>query len=65
MAVPAGSCGAADRESSVGSLLETVGPVFSIVALGWWLAGRSRMDLPTLSNLALLVTSPALRNNFV
>jgi predicted permease len=34
--------------------------VFSIVALGWWLAGRSRMDLPTLSNLALLVTSPAL-----
>jgi len=44
----------------VGSLLETVGPVFSIVALGWWLAGRSRMDLPTLSNLALLVTSPAL-----
>jgi predicted permease len=44
----------------VGSLLETVGPVFSIVLLGWWLAGRSRMDLPTLSNLALLVTSPAL-----
>jgi len=44
----------------VGSLLETVGPVFSIVALGWWLAGRSRMDLPTLSTLALLVTSPAL-----
>jgi predicted permease len=41
-------------------MLETVGPVFSIVALGWWLAGRSRMDLPTLSNLALLVTSPAL-----
>jgi hypothetical protein len=44
----------------VGSLLETVGPVFSIVFLGWWLAGRSRMDLPTLSNLALMVTSPAL-----
>lgn len=44
----------------MGSLLETVGPVFSIVALGWWLAGRSRMDLPTLSTLALLVTSPAL-----
>jgi len=44
----------------VGSLLETVGPVFSIVLLGWWLAGRSRMDLPTLSNLALMVTSPAL-----
>lgn len=44
----------------MGSLLETVGPVFSIVFLGWWLAGRSRMDLPTLSNLALMVTSPAL-----
>ena len=44
----------------MGSLLETVGPVFGIVLLGWWLAGRSRMDLPTLSNLALMVTSPAL-----
>jgi len=51
----------------VGSWVETVGPVFSvalpvfsIILLGWWLAGRSRMDLPTLSNLALLVTSPAL-----
>jgi predicted permease len=41
-------------------LLETVVPVFSIVLLGWWLVGRSRMDLPTLANLALLVTSPAL-----
>ena len=44
----------------MGSLLETVVPVFSVVLLGWWLAGRSRMDLPTLANLALLVTSPAL-----
>ncbi len=51
----------------MGSWVETVGPVFSvalpvfsIILLGWWLAGRSRMDLPTLSNLALLVTSPAL-----
>ena len=44
----------------MGSLLETVVPVFGIVLLGWWLAGRSRMDLPTLSNLALMVTSPAL-----
>jgi hypothetical protein len=44
----------------VGSLLETVGPVFLIVLLGWWLAGRSRLDLATLSNLALMVTSPAL-----
>ncbi len=44
----------------MGSTLETVGPVFLIVLLGWWLAGRSRMDLPTLANLALMVTSPAL-----
>ncbi|MFV1977794.1 MAG: AEC family transporter [Myxococcota bacterium] len=44
----------------MGSLLETVGPVFLIVLLGWWLAGRSRLDLATLSNLALMVTSPAL-----
>jgi len=44
----------------VGSLLETVGPVFGVVLLGWWLAGRSRLDLPTVSNLALMVTSPAL-----
>jgi predicted permease len=44
----------------VSPLLETVGPVCTIVLLGWWLAGRSRMDLPTLSNLALMVTSPAL-----
>lgn len=42
------------------SVLETVVPVFSIVLLGWWLAGRRSMDLPTLANLALLVTSPAL-----
>jgi malate permease and related proteins len=41
-------------------MLETVVPVFSIVGLGWWLAGRRSMDLPTLANLALLVTSPAL-----
>jgi len=41
-------------------LIDTVGPVFGIVLLGWWLAGRRQLDLPTLSNLALLVTSPAL-----
>ena len=45
---------------AVGPVFSVVLPVFSIVLLGWWLAGRGRMDLPTLSNLALLVTSPAL-----
>ena len=45
---------------AVGPVFSVVLPVFSIVLLGWWLAGRGRMDLPTLSNLALQVTSPAL-----
>jgi predicted permease len=45
---------------TIGPVFSVVLPVFSIVLLGWWLAGRSLMDLPTLSNLALLVTSPAL-----
>ncbi len=35
-------------------------PVFSIVALGWLLAGRGRLDLRTMADLALTVTSPAL-----
>jgi hypothetical protein len=34
--------------------------VFSIVALGWLLAVRGRLDLRTLADLALTVTSPAL-----
>jgi hypothetical protein len=34
--------------------------VFSIVALGWLLAGRGRLDLRTMADLALTVTSPAL-----
>lgn len=41
-------------------VVETVVPVFGIVALGWWLAGRRRLDAATLADLALLVTSPAL-----
>ncbi len=45
---------------AVGPVFSVILPVFSIVLLGWWLAGRGRMDLPTLSNLALQVTSPAL-----
>ncbi len=34
--------------------------MFSIVALGWLLAARGRLDLRTLADLALTVTSPAL-----
>jgi predicted permease len=41
-------------------VLNTVGPVFAVIGLGYWLAGRRALDLPTLSNLAILVTSPAL-----
>jgi predicted permease len=44
----------------VGPIFNVVLPVFSIVLLGWWLAGRGGIDLPTLSNLTLMVTSPAL-----
>ena len=41
-------------------VLETVVPVFAIVALGYALGGARRIDLPSLADLALLVTSPAL-----
>ena len=41
-------------------LIDTTFPIFSIVFLGWLLAGHSRMQLSTLADLALLVTSPAL-----
>jgi predicted permease len=41
-------------------VLETIIPVFSIIALGFWVAGRRRLDLPTLADLALLITGPAL-----
>ena len=37
----------------------TIVPVFAVVAVGYWLAGR-RVDAATLSELALWVTSPAL-----
>ncbi|MGH0028172.1 MAG: AEC family transporter [Myxococcota bacterium] len=37
----------------------TIVPVFAVVAVGWWLAGRP-VDAATLSELALWVTSPAL-----
>jgi malate permease and related proteins len=41
-------------------VLETVAPVFAIVGLGFWLAGRRPLDGATLADLALLVTLPAL-----
>jgi hypothetical protein len=43
----------------VETVFGTVVPVFAVVAVGWWLAGR-RVDVATLSELALWVTSPAL-----
>jgi hypothetical protein len=44
----------------LGLLIDTLVPVFAIVAVGWLLAARSRVELKTLSDLALIVTSPAL-----
>jgi predicted permease len=41
-------------------VLDTIVPVFSVIALGFWLAGRRKLDVPTLADLALLVTAPAL-----
>jgi len=41
-------------------VLGTIGPVFAVVAVGWLLAGRKGLHIPTLADLALLVTSPAL-----
>jgi predicted permease len=40
--------------------LSTIGPVFSVIAIGYLLAARRRLHLPTLTDLAILVTSPAL-----
>jgi hypothetical protein len=39
---------------------DTVGPVFAIIGLGYLLAGRRSLDLATLADLAILLTSPAL-----
>ncbi len=40
--------------------IEVVFPVFSIIALGYFLAGRKRIDIPTISEIAVNVTSPCL-----
>jgi predicted permease len=41
-------------------VLETTVPVFTVIALGFWLAGRRTFDAATLADLALLVSSPCL-----
>jgi len=41
-------------------VVDTIVPVFGIVALGWWLAGRQAVHAATLADLALLIASPAL-----
>jgi predicted permease len=41
-------------------VVNTVVPVFGVIAIGFWLAGRRDLHVPTLADLALLVTSPAL-----
>ena len=38
----------------------TIVPVFSVIAVGYLLAGRRSLHLPTLADLALLVACPAL-----
>jgi predicted permease len=44
----------------MGVVFDTVVPVFGIIALGYLLAARRDLHLPTLSDLAIWVTSPAL-----
>lgn len=41
-------------------VLNTVVPVFAIVALGYWLGGRRGGEVSVLANLCLMVASPAL-----
>jgi len=42
------------------AIFGTIGPVFTVVAIGYFLAARRELHLPTLADLAILVTSPAL-----
>jgi predicted permease len=44
----------------MGAVFETIGPVVSVIAVGYLVAARRELHLPTLSDLAILVTSPAL-----
>lgn len=41
-------------------VLNTIVPVFSVIALGYVLGGRRGVHLPTIADLAILITSPAL-----
>lgn len=41
-------------------ILNTVVPVFSIIALGFWVGGWRGVHVRTLADLAILITSPAL-----
>ena len=43
------------------TVIEVVFPVFSIVALGYLVARGKRIDIPTISEIAVNVTSPCLR----
>ena len=42
------------------TVFDTIVPVFCVIAVGYLLAGNRGMHLPTLADLALLVTSPCL-----
>lgn len=42
------------------TIIEVIFPVFSIVALGYLLARAKRIDIPTISEIAVNVTSPCL-----
>lgn len=44
----------------MGAVFNTIAPVFTVIAIGYLLAARRELHLPTLSDLAILVTSPAL-----
>ena len=44
----------------MGAVFGTIVPVAAVVAIGYLLAARRELHLPTLSDLAILVTSPAL-----
>ena len=44
----------------MGLVFETIVPVFGVIAVGYVLAGRRHLDIATLSDIAMLVTSPAL-----
>jgi len=45
---------------AVDVVVNTIVPVFAVIGVGWLLASRGGVDLRTLSDLALMVTSPAL-----